>query len=111
MKKYLLSHRGTFYDYRSYIRDLLDSISKGENFQPIEIKTSNRWRFIYQTNTGNSYFLDEKRRYYLSEFVSIKNCDIFKNFDGIMYDTYFSGKLLKLEYYGDKVKIYNYFCG
>lgn len=65
----------------------------------------------WETNgTQHAYFRYQNRRYYLSEFLSIRYCDglnPLKEFDGYMNDSYFSGIAVKINN-GDSVKAYTF---
>lgn len=57
------------------------------------------------------FFMYKGNQYWVSEFVITDNISEFKEFDGYMSDSFFSGILIKLSVDGieDCVKVYTYF--
>jgi len=67
------------------------------------IKGSGKWIKIRNTPKGKSYFYYSMRKYYLDEVLSLKNTNLFPNpseyfkeYDGIINESAFSGVLIKL---------------
>ena len=67
------------------------------------IKGSEKWIRIRYTIKGKEYFQYNLHKYYLDEFLKLKNRKIFPNpseyfkeYDGIINETAFSGVLIKM---------------
>ena len=83
------------------------------------IKGSGKWIRIRYTSKAKPYFLYNLHKYYLNEVLSLKNTNIFpksseyfKEYDGIVNESEFSGVLVKLgknDNDEDAVKAYHFF--
>jgi hypothetical protein len=67
------------------------------------IKTSNRWKTIYYTRTGNAYFIYRNQRWHLSEFMRLDSKQD-SEWDGYKGLSNSHAMMIKLSSCGEAVK-------